>query len=593
MRRRPLTLVALTALLVGIGGVTPAVAEGPPRTLAAEAALGAVAAPSRVVPTDFPVEHLGISWTGVGQVEVRFSISGTWSPWQEVEDDGLPARGRSFGHLLDGGDARAYQVRGWADDVRAVAINTTDGSRTFQPRAVQAEATLEQPALVSRAQWGADENLRFNSGGTEVWPPTFHPTQKLIVHHTATKNDDPDPAATVRAIYRYHAVDKGWGDIGYNFLVDAQGRIYKGRWSGPAGSTTGDSLTGEDADGRGVTGAHVGGWNSGTMGIAVLGDYDKAVKPSAASLQALVDHLAWESERHGLDPEASSTFTNPVSGDTKDVSNISAHRDWASTACPGRHLYPELPGIRADVAAKLPPATPTGLTAGSGGGTATLDWADSPDSDLADYLVERSTDDGLTWSALPPVTVSSYLDSGLTNGTQYSYRVSARDTTGLVSDPTPPVAVTPAVPTATVTTETVDDAVVEKGSTTETATVDLDHDEGSTYDVATERQGRTHVAQWTARVDLADATTVTNLAVVLSGGSTEPVTRTLSAYDHDAAAWVEVESTSVAAEVQDVWETSEPRFFRAGSLQVRIRATASSPAVTGTDLLVADATRST
>lgn len=145
---------------------------------------------------------------GAAAPTVRFSVDGAWTAWRELENDGVLARGRSFAELVNAAGADAYQVAGPAADVRAVAINTTDGPRF--------------------------------KDGKEVWAPTFHPTQKLVVHHTATRNDDPDPAATVRAIYRYHPIDKGWGDIGCNFLVDAQGRVYKGRWSGAVASTTGD-----------------------------------------------------------------------------------------------------------------------------------------------------------------------------------------------------------------------------------------------------------------------------------------------------------------------------------------------------------------
>jgi hypothetical protein len=47
-----------------------------------------------------------------------------------------------------------------------------------------------------------------------------------------TQNQKADPAATMRAIYYYHAVTQGWGDIGYNFLVDWHGNVYEGRYGG-------------------------------------------------------------------------------------------------------------------------------------------------------------------------------------------------------------------------------------------------------------------------------------------------------------------------------------------------------------------------
>src|SRR5206468_4192906 len=63
-----------------------------------------------------------------------------------------------------------------------------------------AGAAVAQPNILPRSAWGADESLRFDSTGKETWAPTFWPIQKLIVHHTATRNADPDPTATIRSI---------------------------------------------------------------------------------------------------------------------------------------------------------------------------------------------------------------------------------------------------------------------------------------------------------------------------------------------------------------------------------------------------------
>jgi hypothetical protein len=513
MRTRLLSLLALTTALVAATSVTPALAEGPPRTLAAERRLGALSSASAVVTPGFPVDYLGVSWSGPAQLSVRLHTDGGWTRWFEVEGDGDLVRGRSFSELVDGADAGAYQLRGAGRDVRVVAINTTDGPRLRTLRPVAARAELAQPGVVSRADWGADESLRFTAEGAETWTPTFFPTQKLVVHHTATKNDDPDPEATIRAIYRYHAVDKGWGDIGYNFLVDAQGRIYKGRWSGPADSLTGDTPTGENAEGHGVTGAHVGGYNSGTMGIAVLGDYDKGVSPSAASLDALVAHLAWEAQHHGLDPEGSSLYVNPVNGAQKDAANISAHRDWSSTACPGRHLYAELPGIRTEAAAVI-----------AADGAAT-------------------TDPG----------------AGTTSAEQ------------------------------------VDAITVDKGSTSETTTTDLDSDDMvTTYDVSSARQGRTHVTQWTARIDLAEPAAVTGLTVVLDGHASATVTRVLSVYDPSAGSWRDVRTATVSGEdVTSSWTADDVQqvVSSSGAVLLRVRTSGSTRATTATDLLHAEVTR--
>ena len=216
-------------------------------------------------------------------------------------------------------------------------------------------SAYSQPTVLRRADWGADESLRFGAGGTETWPSAYYPVQKLIVHHTATQNNDPNPAATVRSIYYYHAVTQGWGDIGYNFLIDEAGRIYEGRHTVdyPAGA----SPTEENAAGEAVTAAHAVGYNSGTVGIALLGTLTNQ-NATAAARSALERLLAWESDRHSIDPQGASLYTNPVNGTRSTFPNIAGHRDVGSTECPGGAFYSTLPSIRSNVAALIKPASP-------------------------------------------------------------------------------------------------------------------------------------------------------------------------------------------------------------------------------------------
>ena len=107
----------------------------------------------------------------------------------ELDDAELDLFARQLGDIL------AY-----AEEVQR--IDTTDGPRhlVWKSTTATSAAAVSEPSIVSRAQWGADESYRFDSSGKEVWPPAFSPTQKLIVHHTAGQNDDPNPASTVRAI---------------------------------------------------------------------------------------------------------------------------------------------------------------------------------------------------------------------------------------------------------------------------------------------------------------------------------------------------------------------------------------------------------
>jgi len=217
-----------------------------------------------------------------------------------------------------------------------------------------ARGAMREPNVYTRKQWGADESLRFDKGGHEIWPAEFSPMQKAIVHHTAGRNNDPNPAATVRAIYYLKAVGSDFGDIGYNFLIDESGRIYEGRFSRHYGS--GENHNGEDLAGNVVRGGHARNYNDGTVGIALLGNFQNR-QPTNAARNALERLLAWKLERHGLDPLGASTYTNPILGTSTFLKNISGHRNVNPTACPGNAFYPKFPALRHDVAERIAATT--------------------------------------------------------------------------------------------------------------------------------------------------------------------------------------------------------------------------------------------
>ena len=369
--RALLRLFTVTALFLGVAFVhlPGAQAIEVPETLADRRPVGT----DPVVPP-FPIDYLGVLWDVPGNAPghadeaarghgaVRFRVDGAWTAWRPLTEDGAGAEGQWASALVPAGDAEAYQVRGVPAEAgapRAVALNTTDGRPVEIGRRPAGDVAHGVANCLSRAEWGADESLRFDSAGTEIWPAEFHPVQTMSVHHTATANDDPTPAATVRAIYRYHAIDRGWGDIGYHYLVDAQGRVYEGRWSGAASTPCGTAGGGADFAHDGadnlVTGAHTGGYNSGNVGASLLGNFSTSAdgaEPSATAVDALEALLAEFATRHSLDPHATVNYVNPVNGYQKTVTMISGHRDWSATECPGERLYTRLPAVRDAVAAQ-------------------------------------------------------------------------------------------------------------------------------------------------------------------------------------------------------------------------------------------------
>ncbi|MEY2399841.1 MAG: hypothetical protein QOJ00_3015 [Actinomycetota bacterium] len=310
----------------------------------------------------FEASHVALYWKGSPDalVTAAFSRDGVhFGPAvdagrDEAADEG--ANATTYGAVLAAGEAKFVRVKtnvalprltvlGLADRVRGLV------DKLFPTKPAPAPAGPPRPAIVSRAAWGADESLRFDKTGKERWTPKFAPIQKLIVHHTAGSNNDSNPASTIRAIYYYHAVTRGWGDIGYNFLVDQAGRIYKGRDSHTAQSAD-DTITGEDGSGNGVTGAHAHGYNTGAVGVALLGTLTNQDATPAAK-NALEDLLAWKAYADGIDPHGATRYTNSVSGEQKTFANIAGHRDVGTTSCPGGSFYATLPAVRDAVAARM------------------------------------------------------------------------------------------------------------------------------------------------------------------------------------------------------------------------------------------------
>lgn len=335
-------------------------------------------APVRV---DFPIEYFGLvadlpsrqahledhGRAPFGQA--RFLVRGQWTAWRTLDQDGAQQPGHFTGSLVSVDRADAYQVRGLpagARSWRAAAINTTDGPTVVVGQRRSDTATGASNCR-SRADWGADESI---SGWSKGDQQTYYPAQALTVHHTAGSNNlTQNYAATVRAIYSYHVQTNGWSDIGYLYLVDGNGIVYEGRNSGHRSTSClynggdGSDFAHQSSTDHIVTGAHVGSYNQGNVGVALMGCYESGAcagttQPSSAAVYALEGVLASLSSRHYLNPQGSVRYVNPSTGSVKDVATISGHRDWGSTACPGGNLYARLPTIRANVASRMTPGDP-------------------------------------------------------------------------------------------------------------------------------------------------------------------------------------------------------------------------------------------
>lgn len=197
-----------------------------------------------------------------------------------------------------------------------------------------------------RSAWGADERIR-----DKVPDPTAH-YRGAVVHHTAhaasstgansySKEQVP---GLIRGFYQYH-VSQGWGDIGYQILVDRFGRVWEGRW---------ESLT------RPIVAAQARGANNDTFGIAVIGTWDTTAPPVAAE-DAVARTISWAFETFGVSGPHGSIRVPGHDYTGRTVPVISGHRHIGGTSCPGDALFARLGSIRSQVNAYMFPPMKAGM----------------------------------------------------------------------------------------------------------------------------------------------------------------------------------------------------------------------------------------
>jgi len=179
------------------------------------------------------------------------------------------------------------------------------GSPIVPPRGPE-NPVAPRPIVHTRAEWKA-------VAPTEPWSPDPRPW-RVTLHHSDGKHTTTlaESEAEARFIQDFHIHGRGWIDIAYHFLVDAQGNILEGRPEG-------------------VLGAHTLGNNEGNIGIVLLGTYHPPVNnvPTKAQLDAVASLGRYLVARYGIDPKS-----------------LKGHRDYKQTDCPGNLAYARLDALR-------------------------------------------------------------------------------------------------------------------------------------------------------------------------------------------------------------------------------------------------------
>ncbi|XP_052387886.1 peptidoglycan-recognition protein SC2-like [Carassius gibelio] len=163
---------------------------------------------------------------------------------------------------------------------------------------------LNAVAVVCRRAWNAVEPR----DRTEMKSPA----QTVIIHHTALRfcAQPRESVSQLAHIQHMHVQERGFDDIGYNFLISGDGTVYEGR-------------------GWGIVGAHAKEHNLNSVGIAFMGNFNNEM-PSSSSLSALLRLL----------------HIGVLHGHVRPDFVLVGHRDVAKTECPGKNVYALLPKLR-------------------------------------------------------------------------------------------------------------------------------------------------------------------------------------------------------------------------------------------------------
>ncbi|MCI0553794.1 MAG: N-acetylmuramoyl-L-alanine amidase, partial [Anaerolineae bacterium] len=296
--------------------------------------------------SEVPFTGLAVGWQASDpkanpsefHVEIRSRTkSGSWNRLL-TQGDKSPAEtpsGLFWSHLyvtLDGSLHNEYEVRIKAPEnvsVRFLRISVADASdglnvdhtlvKSSQQKSVEATTSVPQPTIIPRSDWwGSLPSGEINS---PRWSPVTITISHAVIHHTVNYNNPPNPAQIVRQIWDDHANNQGWGDIGYNFLIDQFGNIYQGRYN-PSLSTT-DTRAGHAGGGGG-------GANAVSVGIALIGQFHSQLAdppagiPDSRALRCLEKLIAWRFDQRGLDPLGTANIITYWG--TQNLDRITGHR---------------------------------------------------------------------------------------------------------------------------------------------------------------------------------------------------------------------------------------------------------------------------
>jgi len=168
-----------------------------------------------------------------------------------------------------------------------------------------------------------------------AWPLKYtQNVNAIVVHHTA--DEYKSSLEWIKQIYKYHSINRAWGDIGYNYVIWYDGEIFEGRkwWDY-------------------ISAAHSVWNNYSTLGVAVMWNYsNKEINEEQyKSLEKLVKYLAWKygidfSNKYYYNMACAWAACDTFPLETKQNYTLAWHKDTWHTSCPWDKLYTQIEQIR-------------------------------------------------------------------------------------------------------------------------------------------------------------------------------------------------------------------------------------------------------
>lgn len=202
----------------------------------------------------------------------------------------------------------------------SISIDLFNPSSIKPCKIINTKSECDKPLSIAQSIWR-------DSLPIPNYSRIYSDVKNIIIHHSATDILSDNYTNIIRNIYLYHTQTLQWSDIGYNYIIAPDGTIFNGRDPG---------LLKQDE----VVGAHFCGQNSSTLGICLLGNFEKE-EPSQQALTSLINLCTWKCGKELLNPKNTNNHTLNSS-----LPVIAGHLDGCATLCPGTNLYFKLNEIR-------------------------------------------------------------------------------------------------------------------------------------------------------------------------------------------------------------------------------------------------------